>query len=110
MKLFKWFRKLRLIVNRYETDRSSLQRQMNNALRLIRNRTTVHADVHMRDAYDQIIVVGQYRNRDYVRVFSVKPDDLRHLVDILKSMEARIGRIDAPHQVDAVIKDSLIVL
>ena len=101
----KWFAELFYIVRNYRDNQIRLQRQTGYALELIRKRTTVHADVHMRDTYDQIIVIGQYRNRDYVRVFSVKPDDLLHLVGILKSMEAALGRIDVVHSADAVIKD-----
>ena len=65
---------------------------------LISYRTTVHADIHYKSGMDSIIVVGRYRNHDYVRCFNVERKDFHEFVEIFKRIEprGRIGRIDVP--------------
>lgn len=64
-------------------------------------RTTISADLdmHVRDNSASVIVIGRYRNADYVRVFSVRNSELNHTVDMLKGMEqsllGRIRHVDA---------------
>lgn len=71
-----------------------------NARDEIVRRTTVNADVHVKEQSSDIIVVGRYRGCEYVRIFSVRHSDTDYLVDQLKGMEqrhlGRIRRIDAP--------------
>lgn len=65
---------------------------------MITERTTVHADIHYKSGMDTIIVVGRYRNHDYVRCFNVESKDFHEFVEILRRIEprGRIGRIDVP--------------
>ena len=62
----------------------------------IGERTTVHADINYRGTGSQIIVVGKYRNKDYVRAFNVRTESLSHLIDILSREEkgANVGHFD----------------
>lgn len=65
----------------------------------IGERTTIHSDVHYRHRGSQVIVIGTYRNRDYVRVFDVETPHLHSLIEHLSKEEAssRVGRFDVPH-------------
>lgn len=60
--------------------------------------TVVHADIHWKQPH-QIIVIGRYKNRDYVRVFDLDEQDWMALVEKLHWVEknARVGRMDTPH-------------
>lgn len=65
---------------------------------LIEFRTTVHADVNYKSGLDSIIVVGRYRNHDYVRCFQVESKDFHEFIEIFRRIEprGRVGRIDVP--------------
>lgn len=70
---------------------------------LLRNRvnelTTVHADIHPYNA-DIVIVVGRYRNSDYVRVFNLPEQSISGVIERLREMEkhAKVGHFDiSPH-------------
>jgi len=65
---------------------------------MITERTTVHADIHYKSGLDSIIVVGRYRNHDYVRCFNMESKDFHEFIEILRRIEprGRIGRIDVP--------------
>jgi len=72
--------------------------EIRNAKLMITERTTVHADVHFKSGLDNIIVVGRYRNHDYVRCFEVESKDFHEFVEIFRRIEprGRVGRIDVP--------------
>ena len=76
----------------------SLLRQTRDNELMITERTTVHADVHFKSGLDNIIVVGRYRNHDYVRCFEVESKDFHEFVEIFRRIEprGRVGRIDVP--------------
>ncbi|MCK4817813.1 hypothetical protein KA005_18730 [bacterium] len=65
---------------------------------MITERTTVHADINYKSGMDTIIVVGRYRNHDYVRCFAVESKDFHEFVEIFRRIEprGRVGRIDVP--------------
>lgn len=76
----------------------NLLEEMRNNKSMITERTTVHADINYKSGFDSIIVVGRYRNHDYVRCFQVQSDDFHEFIEILKRIEprGRVGRIDVP--------------
>jgi len=59
--------------------------------------TTVHADIRYKGR-SQIIVIGEYRNHDYVHVFDVDVSTLTSLIEMLQRMEknSKVGRFDMP--------------
>jgi hypothetical protein len=73
-----------------------LARSINEVDRKINERTTVHADVHYKGEGTQIIVIGRYRNKDYVRAFTVRQESLSSLIEMLRTEEkyAKVGRFD----------------
>ena len=76
----------------------NFSRRLQNLSDEITSRTTVHADIHYRSGLDSIIVVGRYRNHDYVRCFQVETKDFHEFVEIFRRIEprGRVGRIDTP--------------
>ena len=68
------------------------ERRITDAVSFIKNATTLSADISpMARDPSMVIVVGRYRNNDYVKVFEVGGDFSR-LVDQLRDMERHCGR------------------
>lgn len=116
MEIIEWFKKLFVLVSEYDYERARMRREMDILLQrilaaenVIIERTRFHADVHLKGEDSAIIVVGRYRDRDYVKVFNVDIDKFSDLVDHLKELEryAKRGKLDVPPLVDAVIKREL---
>ena len=82
----------------YDKDKEAVRWAIGKLHDRIGKHTTIHADIHWKRPH-QIIVVGKYKNRDYVRVFDVRAEDLAYLVEHLKALEprAKVGRFDMPH-------------
>ncbi|KKN66524.1 hypothetical protein LCGC14_0470580 [marine sediment metagenome] len=101
----KWFKKLLKIVHDYDkdrlTDRSFLFQKIEDAEQFIRDRTTVDVDVGIspQNHSSQIIVVGRYRNNDYIQTYQMPDHDFTALVEHLRELSkyATIQRIDAPY-------------
>ena len=74
-----------------------LDNRNERTIQWIQDRTEVHCDVHHLSA-SQVIVVGHYLNRDYVRAFEVHEKALPDLIKILQEEErcATVGRMDLP--------------
>lgn len=81
---------LRAQIETYSSKLMHFQKELNR-------HTVIHADVHYREQ-SQIIVIGRYKNRDYVRVFGLEEPDLVAMIEKLTAMEkhARVGRFDMP--------------
>lgn len=107
--MINWIKRLFKIVKYYDRDKNFCILQANEALKLIRERTRIHADVHLRGDPNNIIIVGQYRGQDYVEIFSIQHDHLSHLISDLRRMEkyGKVSRVDAPAEVSAVVKSKL---
>lgn len=101
----KWIKKLLRIVRDYDNDLARIKTSMATLDRIVRDRTDIAADVHVR-GHNHIIVVGRYKNRDYVQAFTVLGDDLPHLIETLKQMERHgvVRTLDAPPQFKAVFE------
>ena len=68
------------------------ERRITDAVSFIKNATTLSADISpMARDPSMVIVVGRYKNNDYVKVFEVGGDFSR-LVDQLRDMERHCGR------------------
>ena len=99
MNIIERMRTLWRIAKEYDNSRAHLWKDMAKLSALINERTTVHADIHMKTP-SHVIVIGKYRNRDYVRAFLVDHESLHSLIEHLKRIEpnARVGRMDMiPH-------------
>ena len=113
-----WFKKLIYIVNNYDKNLSMAMRQVRKnelevteAVNLIKERTSLSADVHMKmNAPTQVILIGRYNGHDYVNIFSLTEDDMKPLIHQLKDMEdyAHMSRIDAPIEYRNIVKQGSI--
>lgn len=55
----------------------------------IRNCTSVSSDINFRHDNDSIVfVAGRYKNKDYVKLFKVKHDNMNYLIGVLKSLDS----------------------
>jgi hypothetical protein len=76
-------------------------RQIMSAIRVtqeqVNERCEVHADIHYKSPH-QIIVIGRYKNHDYVRIFGVSEPSFYQLIERLRAEEhhSRVGRFDMP--------------
>jgi hypothetical protein len=102
MKVYQYARKMLRTFIGYDsdigdmlTDIKYLSDRVRRAEDRIGEHTTVHADIHFKKPH-QIIVVGRYRNQDYVRVFDMDEPDFVHLIERLKFIEknSKVGRFD----------------
>lgn len=102
--LFRRLHTLWQIAKTYEQDKAALlsgvRRELRTVEDLVRDRTTLHADISMtgRDP-SFVILVGRYRNRDYVQTFYLPSADFGGLVDQCIHMSRKLGRwgrLDAP--------------
>jgi len=61
----------------------------------VNERCEVHADIHYKEPH-QIIVVGKYKGRDYVRVYGVSEPSFINLIERLNYEEkgSKVGRFD----------------
>lgn len=74
---------------------TELEIQIETLKKMIGERTTIHCDVHTKTACE-VIVIGHYQNKDYVRCFHLKVDNLKILIEQLKEMEkySNVGKFD----------------
>lgn len=86
------------ILSRHEIELDSHRRNIIEAQQLIKDRTEVHADIHTYNPNDsRIIVIGNYKNTDYIEIFPVGNGQFNNIVDELKhqSKYGNIKRVDA---------------
>lgn len=93
-----FFRKLRLIwdlPDDFSENNKRIAARISGLSEQINERCEVHADIHYREPH-QIIVIGKYHDRDYVRVFGVQKGMFHELIDILNREEkgSKVGRFD----------------
>lgn len=105
--LKRMFRNLKLMLLEYEDTILNIRANQSSWQNLIRKRTDIHVDVHAMKFPTSVIVIGQYKNRDYVRVFNLQHRDIKELVDQLQYMEemdfGKLRRVDAAPDVSAAI-------
>lgn len=105
MNIFEFFRRLRIVVKRYELDMQGLYNRTAKLETMIRDRTVAHIDVHQK-VPSQVILIGKYRGQDYVKVYSIREQDFKDLIAHLREMShyARLDKVDAWPAVSALIK------
>ena len=113
MRIFKNIRRLIRVARDYDEDQSQLKLMYSDAIgrsdeamKLMRERTTLGMDVGFNKHNDtHVILVGRYRNRDYVEVMTIDNDCFDELIPILKQMQksSKISRIDVPFTLKEVI-------
>lgn len=94
--------------NKIGPDVMQLKYDIRKAEQVIRERTDVHTDIHYK-APSTIIMIGKYRNKDYVKVFNMEEREWIPILEGLRNMQKYgiINRIDAPPHLDVVLKREL---
>lgn len=107
--MFKWLKRLRHIVDFYDADRFQLATALENRIKfleaLLIDQTTIAVDVGYKSP-THIIVMGRYKDRDLVEIFSLPSNDFFEIVNRLKDLKkrGRIDIIDAPIGMRTVLK------
>lgn len=98
-KIKEFFKKLHRIwtmPERHAEQYNDMAQYVRDLHKMIQERTEVHADIGYKGTGSQIIVVGRYRGKDYVRSFNVRQDSLGSLIELLRNEEkyAGVGKFD----------------
>lgn len=94
-KFFARIKNIWLLPEAYAAQFRTLHAVVDRLEQRLGEHTIVHSDVHTKKP-SQVIVVGRYRNSDYVRVFDLDAQTWTELVDMLRKIEPRsqVGRFD----------------
>jgi hypothetical protein len=90
--LIAWCKSLRSIVRTYRGDNDRIHQRIAELEKIVRDRTEVAVDVNQRYGASYVIVVGRYRNNDYIQTYVVPADEFEYLIERLKR-ESRYGQI-----------------
>ena len=103
--MIKWLKKLKAIVASYDANLANAHARIAALETMVRERTDIAIDVGFWST-SHVIVVGRYKNADYVQTYSMDTPDLASLIDQLKQMEryGNVRRVDAPPQFRAVFE------
>lgn len=114
-----WFRNLFYIVGNYRTDLHMIAHHVDTCREqlaivegYVKKATKIHVDIPASaKEFTKIIVIGTYRGRDHVQVFGIRPGSMDGLIEQLREMQryAVVERIDAPLEVHATVKRSIIL-
>lgn len=107
-RILAWIRTLHGVVSNYARDQQRTVRRIDDLENVLRERTDIHVDIgySKRRVGANVIVVGRYRNCDYVQTYALSADDFAAVINQLKQME-RYGTVrtfDAPLGVSAVFE------
>jgi hypothetical protein len=89
-----------------QLDRQSSE--LDKLKKIIKERTEYHLDVHhYAKKNSQVILIGKYHNRDFVKCYNIPDQDLNSLIDHCRKLEkyANIKRVDAMPEFTACIKN-----
>ncbi len=95
--MMNWLKKLKAIVSGYEADLRTAHARIAALENLVKDHTNIAIDVGFSGA-NHVIVVGRYKNADYVQTYNIHTDDFSAFVDQLRNMEryGKVRRVDAP--------------
>lgn len=96
------------IIKNYKSDIRCIENRAISLESRLKEVTDIGVDVHYRDL-NSVIVIGRYKNNDYVQCYHVGQDNIASLIDRLKEMEryANVRRIDSPPEFRAVLKNHI---
>ena len=86
----------------YNTERDL--RQLKSLEDKLADLTSVNMDIHYKGPTN-VIVLGRYRNKDYIKIFDIHESDLNEIIKDLEriSIPSRFGRIDSMPGIDLTI-------
>lgn len=114
--MLKWLKKLKAIVSSHDADMHKLRTDCANDVQrlrervvqmetLVRDRTNIAVDVGFKNE-SHVIVMGRYKNVDYVQSYALNTPDFAALIEQLRQMKRHgaVRWIDAPPQFRAVFE------
>ncbi|MBR7777399.1 hypothetical protein [Undibacterium rugosum] len=101
--MFTWFKKLRRIVESHDVELCAAHARIAQLETVLRERTNIAVDVGFRDG-NHVIVIGRYKNTDYVQTYSLSDGDISAIIEQLRMMEryGAVKRVDAPPRIRGV--------
>lgn len=103
--MFKWFKKLREIVSKYDSDQERLRAEIKQVDQVLKDRTDLHVDVNMKDK-STVIMIGKFRDRDYIQTYTMETYDFHNLVTWLQNLkkQGHVRTVDVHPEMDVVIQ------
>ena len=103
--MLNWLKRLKRIVTNYDTDLRNANVRIAELEKLVKDRTNIAVDAGFKSA-SHVIVIGRYRNADYVQTYELNTPDMKVLIDQLRQMEryGDIIRVDGPPVLRAVFE------
>ncbi len=114
-----WFRNLFYIIGNYRNDLEFIANGVDQCLnraqtieRYVKRATKVAIDLPVSSkSFTKVIVIGTYRGKDHVQIFSLRPGSIDMLIDQLRDMQryCEIEHIDGPYEAVATMKRNLLL-
>lgn len=84
-----------------------LLNEVSELQKVIKERTEYHVDVHTR-SNSQVILIGRFRNRDFIKCYNIPDKELDFLINHCKELEkhAQLKGLDAWPTISACIKSN----
>lgn len=95
--MLSWLKKLHRIVDSHDTELRAAHERISQLEKVLRERTNIAVDVGFRNG-NHVIVIGRYKNTDYVQTHSLRDNDVGAIIEQLRMMEryGAVTRVDAP--------------
>jgi phosphoribosylanthranilate isomerase len=96
---------IREVSSQHHVDVIALNARIDQLDKLVKDRTDIAVDFGYKDS-SHVIVIGRYRNLDYVQTYRLDDQEFVQLIDRLRAMERHgiVRRLDAPPVVRAVFE------
>lgn len=85
--MIKFFRELYTIVKNYNNKYDILLARIDKLERIIKEHTTVGVNIQSKYSDNHIIVIGKYRNHDFVKSYIVPNTEFVNIISTLRDIE-----------------------
>ena len=114
--MFRWIKTLKHIVSNYRLEIAELKYQMLTLQQsqrqiegMVKPNTTIAVDCDIH-GINHIIVVGNYKNQDYIQTFNVSKNEFAHIIAVLTDMKkyGSVRCVDAmPEMKRTIFKETM---
>jgi hypothetical protein len=97
---------IRAVSSQHHVDVIALNARIDQLDKLVKDRTDIAVDVGRMGRKNHVIVIGRYKNVDYVQTYELGDMEFLGLIDSLRYIERHgvVRRLDAPPVVRAVFE------